>query len=98
MYKRFTVVGVVGIGMVGGAMLRYLRKKEGLGIFTYDKGKNEGSQEEVNKAEVVFVCVPTPYLKDGKGFDLSFVEETLSWLEGEKTVVVKSTVLPGTTE
>jgi len=98
MYKRFTKVGVVGTGMVGGAMLRYLQKKEGLEIFTYDKGKNEGSPDEVNKAEIVFVCVPTPYLKDGTGFDLSYVEETLSWLNGEKVVVIKSTVLPGTTE
>ena len=98
MFKRFTKVGVVGIGMVGGATVRYLQKKEGLEIFTYDKGKNEGSPDEVNKAEIVFVCVPTPYLKDGTGFDLSFVEETLSWLNGEKVVVIKSTVLPGTTE
>jgi UDPglucose 6-dehydrogenase len=98
MYKRFTKVGVVGTGMVGGAMLRYLQKKDGLEIFVYDKGKNEGSQDGVNGAEVVFVCVPTPYLKDGTGFDLSFVEETLSWLNGEKVVVIKSTVLPGTTE
>lgn len=98
MYKRFTKVGIVGTGMVGGAMLHYLKRKEGLEIFTYDKGKNEGSKEDVNKAEVVFVCVPTPYLKDGAGFDLSFVEETLSWLAGEKVVVIKSTVLPGTTE
>lgn len=84
--------------MVGGAMVRYLQKKEGLEIFTYDKGKNEGSPDEINKAEVVFVCVPTPYLKDGTGFDLSYVEQTLSWLNGEKVVVIKSTVLPGTTE
>lgn len=84
--------------MVGGSLLRYLQKKEGLEIFTYDKGKNEGSRDNVNKAEVVFVCVPTPYLKDGAGFDLSYVEETLSWLDGEKVVVIKSTVLPGTTE
>src|SRR3989338_6931187 len=98
MFKRFTKVGVVGIGMVGGATVRYLQKKEGLEIFTYDKGKNEGSPDEVNKAEIVFVCVPTPYLKDGTGFDLSYVEQTLSWLSGEKVVVIKSTVLPGTTE
>lgn len=97
MYKRFTKVGIVGTGMVGGAMLHYLQKKEGLEIFIYDKGKNEGSKDDVNKAEVVFVCVPTPYLKDGAGFDLSYVEETLSWLTGEKVVVIKSTVLPGTT-
>jgi len=75
-----------------------LQRKEGLELFVYDKGKNEGSKEDVNKAEIVFVCVPTPYLKDGKGFDLSFVEETMGWLEGEKVVVIKSTVMPGTTE
>ena len=83
--------------MVGGAMQRYLEKKQGLELFLYDKGKGLGSPEEINKSEVVFVCVPTPYLKDGKGFDLSYVEETLSWLQGEKIVVIKSTVLPGTT-
>ena len=98
MYKRFTRCGVVGVGMVGGAMQRYLEKKQGLEIFLYDKGKGLGSIDDVNKAEIVFVCVPTPYLKDGKGFDLSYVEETLNMLQGEKIVVIKSTVLPGTTE
>ncbi len=98
MYKRFTKVGIVGTGMVGGAMQHYLEKKEGIELFLYDKGKNIGSPEEVNKAEIVFVCVPTPYLKDNKGFDLSYVEETFNMLQGEKVVVIKSTVMPGTTE
>jgi UDPglucose 6-dehydrogenase len=98
MYKKFTKAGIVGTGMVGGAMQKYLERKEGLELFLYDKGKNIGSPEEVNKAEIIFICVPTPYLKDGKGFDLSFVEETMSWLEGDKVVVIKSTVMPGTTE
>ncbi len=98
MFKRFTKVGIVGVGMVGGAMQRYLEKKQGLEIFLYDKGKGLGSPEEVNKAELVFVCVPTPFLKDGRGFDLSYVEESLVMLQGGKVVVIKSTVLPGTTE
>ena len=84
--------------MVGGAMKRYLEKKDGIELFLYDKGQNLGSSEEINKAEIVFVCVPTPYLKDGAGFDLSYVEESFFWFNGEKVVVIKSTVLPGTTE
>ncbi len=98
MHKRFTKIGVIGTGMVGGSMQRYFERKKDIELFLYDKNKNIGSQEEVNKAEIVFVCVPTPYLKDGKGFDLSYVEETLSWLKEGKIVVIKSTVLPGTTE
>jgi len=98
MYKRFTKVGIVGTGMVGGAMQHYLEKKEEIELFLYDKGKNIGSPEEVNKAEIVFVCVPTPYLKGDKGFDLSYVEETFNMLQGEKVVVIKSTIMPGTTE
>ena len=98
MFKQFTKIGIVGTCMVGGAMQKYLEKKEGLELFLYDKGKNIGSPEEVNKAEIVFVCVPTPYLRDGKGFDLSYVEDTLNMLQEEKVVVVKSTVMPGTTE
>ncbi len=98
MYKKFTKAGIVGVGMVGGAMKKYLEDKGSVEVFVYDKGKNMGSMEDINKAEIVFVCVPTPYLRDGKGFDLSYVEETLDNLKGERTVVIKSTVLPGTTE
>ena len=104
MYKRFQKAAVVGTGMVGGALQHYLEKKstvhtqEGIELFLYDKGKNIGSPEEVNKAELVFICVPTPYLKDDEGFDLSYVEDALGILKGEKVVVIKSTVMPGTTE
>ncbi len=84
--------------MVGGALKRYLEKKEGLQLFLYDKGKNLGSPQEVNKAELVFICVPTPHKKESEGFDLSYLEEALGILQGEKVVVIKSTVLPGTTE
>ena len=89
-------IGIVGVGMVGGALRRYF-EKVGRKVFVYDKYKNLGSPEEVNQADVIFICVPTPFDKE-KGFDLSFVEETVGILEGEKIVVIKSTVVPGTTE
>jgi len=84
---------IVGVGMVGGALARYLPDP-----ILYDKFKEIGSLDEVNSADIVFVAVPTPYDEEKGGFDLDAVEETLGNLEGEKIVVIKSTVVPGTTE
>ncbi len=89
-------IGIVGVGMVGGALKNYFEEKD-FDIYLYDKGQELGSMEEVNKADVVFICVPTPYIKD-KGFDLSYVRDSCEKLEGSKIVVIKSTVTPGSTE
>lgn len=91
-----TFIGIIGVGMVGNALRKYFNKN-GYKLFLYDKGKNIGSMEEVNKADVIFICVPTPFDKKG-GFDLSFVEESCVNIRGSKIIIIKSTVLPGTTE
>lgn len=89
-------IGIIGIGVVGGALKRYFEKKR-IKPFLYDKDKKLGSVEEVNQADVVFICVPTPFDKE-KGFDLSFIEDACRNISREKIIVIKSTVLPGTTE
>jgi len=89
-------IGIVGVGMVGEALKRYFEKK-GIKPFLYDKNKKLGSIDEVNQADVIFICVPTPFDKE-KGFDLSYLEEACQNIKGQKIVVIKSTVLPGTTE
>lgn len=89
-------IGIVGVGMVGGALKKYFEKK-GIKPFVFDKGQNLGSMDEVNQADMIFVSVPTPFDKD-KGFDLSIVRGVCSDIKGEKIIVIKSTVLPGTTE
>ena len=90
------MVGVCGVGMVGGALLRYFEGK-GIKPLLYDPDKNLGSLEELNQADVIFICVPTPF-KAGEGFDLSYVKDAVSKIGGEKIIVLKSTVVPGTTE
>jgi UDPglucose 6-dehydrogenase len=90
-------VAVMGVGWVGGALLRYFQDA-GRSPIAYDPPKGMGSKEELAKADVVFICVPTPYRQDGEGFDLSFVEAAVEALPPGKIVVIKSTVLPGTTE
>jgi len=89
-------LGIIGVGMVGGALKKYFEKQERK-PFVYDKGQNLGSMDEVNQADIIFVCVPTPFDKNG-GFDLSCVKEVCDKINGEKIIVIKSTVLPGTTE
>ncbi len=95
--------GIIGVGMVGGALQRYLEDKRGIQPLLYDKGRNLGSYQVISQADIIFVCVPTPYDSapprgEGKGFDLSCVEDVFKNIQGKKTVVIKSTVLPGTTE
>lgn len=83
--------------MVGGAINNYF-KSQGIEPLLFDPYKKLGSEEEVNGSEIIFICVPTPYLKDGQGFDLSYVEQACEKIKGERILVIKSTVLPGATE
>ncbi len=89
-------IGIMGVGMVGSTLKNYFQKKN-KEIFLYDPPKGFNSLEEINKAEIIFICVPTPFDKE-KGFDLSAVDESCSKIKGEKIIVIKSTVLPGSTE
>lgn len=105
-HKPLKTVGIMGLGMVGGAMFRYFEKHRGFvsgeSLFGFDPVKDGFTDmAPLQKVEVVFVAVPTPYLtgEDGRiGFDLSYVRKAISSLEGSKIVVIKSTVLPGATD
>lgn len=91
-----SIVGIMGLGVVGDGVHHYFERTDHE-LRVYDPGRSLGSVESINEADVVFICVPTPYLPQ-KGFDDSALENAISMLEGSKTVVIKSTVLPGTTE
>jgi UDPglucose 6-dehydrogenase len=89
--------GIIGIGTVG-RVVKYWFEKEKYPLFLYDKYKKIGSLQEINKAEVIFICVPTPFHEEGAGYDDTAVIESLKILSGSKIVVIKSTILPGSTE
>jgi UDPglucose 6-dehydrogenase len=91
-----TIIGVMGLGVVGDAV-HHSFERQGRPLRVYDPGRKLGSAEEINEADIVFVCVPTPY-DAARGFDSRALEDAVSMLEGSKVVVIKSTVLPGTTE
>jgi len=92
-------LGIIGIGVVGGALLAYFNK-QGYDVAVYDS-KGVGSLAEVVKADYIYICVPTPSKADGS-CDTSIVESVISQIndlkDGIKTVIIKSTVIVGTTE
>lgn len=90
-------LGFIGVGMVGSTLADYYSKRPGLQLKYYDKFKKIGSIEEVNEASIVFICVPTPFNPE-TGADISAIEEAIDILKGEKIIVIKSTILPGTTD
>lgn len=87
----------MGVGWVGGAVARHF-DDAGFAPFRYDPPKGLGSADDLAAADVIFVCLPTPFDERAGGFDLSYVRAGVAAIPGSKTVVIKSTVLPGTTE
>ena len=94
--KKKPKIGVIGVGILGDTIRLYY-KKAMYQVFCYDKFKKIGSIEEINKAEIIFICVPTPRGADNK-CDTSIVEKAVGYIEGAgKIIVIKSTVPPFTT-
>lgn len=100
-------IGIVGQGFVGSAVREGL--KEFHTIHTYDKYKPELSTMNlsnlVKHSEIIFVCVPTPMDVDTGVAHTGIVEsvvqqidELVDEVENAPTLIIKSTVPPGTTQ
>ncbi len=94
-------IGIVGVGMVGGPIKWWFEEKRGLkrgiDLFCYDTDPAKGYFDDYNSADILFISVPTPPNPDGS-CNTSIVENVAGSIKGEKIIVIKSTVPPGTTE
>ena len=93
-------IGIIGQGFVGDAIFQ--KFKSFFEVYTYDLKKDlcNSSFDYISKnCELVFICLPTPMNVDGS-CNFSLVEENISKLSKSKNriIVIKSTVIPGTTE
>lgn len=100
------MIGIVGQGFVGNAV--YQKWKKYYDVQTYDIDDNKSTSTLHNlvmMCDTIFVCLPTP-MKDNGECDLNILESslfeinTLTEFEGgrNKTIIIKSTIPPGTTE
>ncbi len=92
-------IGIIGLGMVGGAV-RHGMNRIGHEVAVFDIKKPETKLADVLTSELLFVCVPTPQLPDGK-CDTSIVRGVVGDIAKAGytgVVVIKSTIEPGTTD
>lgn len=106
MIKQYKI-GIVGQGFVGTAI------KEGFknfyhNLFFYDKynmskSNTKNLRDLCIKTDIIFVCLPTPMTGEGECytgvvegiiFEIDQIAESLN----RKTIIIKSTIPPGTTE
>ena len=92
-------IGIIGKGYVGNACKNGFEQK-GFIVKAYDKFKEGDRFEDVASCDFIFICVPTPSKKNG-AINLSDVNEVIEKLvkfHSEGISIIKSTVIPGTTQ
>ena len=89
-------IGFIGQGWVGKHYANDFERR-GYRVVRYGLEKRYAKNREVIKnCDIVFIAVPTPTTP--KGFDDSAVRAVLPLVGNGKIAVIKSTLLPGTTE
>lgn len=89
-------IGFIGQGFIGKS---YADDMEARGYSTVRYALEEpyiNNREALKDCDIVFIAVPTPTTPEG--YDYSIVEKAIPLTVPGTTVVIKSTMLPGTTE
>ncbi len=85
-------ISIIGYGFVGKSIKKIFKD-----AIVYDPQAGHSlKREEAYRADIMFICVPTPNLSDGN-LDYSIVEDIVK-LSNSKLICIRSTLSPGTTD
>ena len=98
-------LGIIGNGFVGSAMVHgFVLHTDDILIYDNDQDRSMSTlREVVEDTEIIFLCLPTPMFESGE-IDLSIIHNSLEEIKNlradmsDKIIVIKSTVVPGTTK
>jgi UDP-glucose 6-dehydrogenase len=94
--KKALKIGFIGQGYVGKNYADDFEKR-GFSVVRYAlEEPYRKNKKYIQNCDIVFIAVPTP--TTSKGFSYAIVDEALSLVKPGKIAVIKSTILPGTTE
>lgn len=90
------LLGMIGTGWIGRNYANDFERR-GYKIIRYSKDEEYiKNKDKIADCDIVFIAVPTP--STPQGFDTSALEEVIKLVGKDKIAVIKSTILPGTTE
>lgn len=90
--KKVYNVAVVGCGVIGGALIKWVEEHTNHNILRIDPPK--GYNDDITKADIVFVSIHIPTESDGTQ-DLTLLENIISGCP-DVPIFVRTTLLPGT--
>ena len=90
------MIGIIGQGFVGSAVYQKFKKFYKVNTYDINKQLSNSSYKETIKNDVIFLCLPTPTNNDGT-CNVDIVEDEIKKIDSkQKTLIIKSTVIPGT--
>ncbi len=90
-------IGFIGQGFIGKSYADDFERR-GFALVRYAlEEPYVQNKDAIRECDIVFIAVPTPTRRE-TGFDDSIVREALTFVGDGKIAVIKSTILPGTTE
>lgn len=87
------IVGIIGVGVVGGALKKWFEENTTHHVRSRDIGR--GLDESFDEADAIFICIPVPPAVGGQDTTglASAIESAKKYTQN---IYIRSTVLPGT--
>lgn len=89
-------IGFIGQGWIGKHLADHFEERKFSVVRYANTPEFEGNRQKISECDIVFIAVPTP-TKPG-GFDDSILRSVVGLVGKGKIAVIKSTILPGTTD